>query len=225
MRSRRRGGALLDKDARTVSEPYQGAKHRMTRALIAVFGLILFAASPAFAEDLNDAVLAELNFARTHPADYAQDLRREQPADDAQAGYPGAYDPDALAEAIDFLERQAPMPPLQSDQRIAAAALRHAIAQGPTGEVGHAVRGSASLSQRMQSEGVWAGLEAEDISYGYASPQAVVRQLIIDSGVAGRGHRMTIFDPTLQAAGVGCAPHRIYGAMCVIDFAGALVVR
>ena len=52
-----------------------------------------------------------------------------------------------------------------------------------------------------------------------------MRQLIVDSGVPNRGHRLNIFSRGYQAAGVGCARHSVYGAMCVIDFAGAIVQR
>ena len=60
---------------------------------------------------------------------------------------------------------------------------------------------------------------AEVISYGQEDAAAVVRQLIIDDGVADRSHRHDIFSPTLTAAGAGCGPHRMYGTMCVIDLA------
>jgi uncharacterized protein YkwD len=79
----------------------------------------------------------------------------------------------------------------------------------------------ATLSQRLDAHGVRAGLAAENISYGYQSPKAVVRQLIVDSGVPDRGHRVNIFGRNYQAAGVSCAPHKQWGAMCVIDFGGA----
>ena len=181
----------------------------------------------ALAGDLDDAVLDELNFARTHPYDYAQRLRSVWRPNDRDAEYAnGAADnPQDLSEAIVFLERQRPLKPLKADPRLAAAALGHATLQGPRGEVGHAGVDGASLSQRLQREGVWAGLSGENISYGYADARDVVRQLIIDSGVSGRGHRQNIFDSAYSAAGVGCGRHRVYGAMCVIDFAGAIVVR
>ncbi len=66
---------------------------------------------------------------------------------------------------------------------------------------------------------------AEDISYGYSTPSEVVRQLIVDSGVPGRGHRDNIFNPVLRSAGVACGPHPAYGAVCVVDFTGALMRR
>lgn len=191
---------------------------RMALAL-AIAGLLslvlpLVAQSASLAARLDDAVLDELNFARARPAEYARELRREINRSD---------DPAAVEEAIDFLERQAALPPLGADRRIAAAARQHTQAQGARGDVGHGAAGA--LGQRLRGQGVWAGLSAENISYGYDDPRDVVRQLIIDSGVPGRGHRRNIFGAGYQLAGVACGPHRAYGVMCVIDFAGALPPR
>lgn len=175
---------------------------------------------------LEAAVLAEVNYARTHPAEYARELERA-----ARRGGPEGYseigneDVDALDEAIDFLSRQSPLPPLRSDQGLAAAARAHAASQGRSGQLGHVSPGGATLTERLHAHGVWAGLAAEDISYGYDNPREVVRQLIVDSRVASRGHRQNIFGPAYREAGVSCAPHREWGAMCVIDFAGAVVRR
>lgn len=178
-------------------------------------GLLFLALAPAAqAARLDDAVLDELNFARARPAQYADELRRELNRSD---------DPAAVEEAIDFLERQASLPPLGPDRRVAAAARQHAQAQGPRGDVGHGPAGS--LGQRLRGQGVWAGLSAENISYGFEEPRDIVRQLIVDSGVPGRGHRRNIFGAGYQLAGVACGPHRAYGYMCVIDFAGALPPR
>ena len=195
---------------------------RNPAAFLALSILILSPAA-ASAGDFDDEVLAEVNFARAHPADYARELRdaARQPDD----GYSSlAYeDRDAVEEAIGFLMRQPPLPPLRSDDRLAAAARAHTSAQGPRGELGHGAPGSLGL--RLQRNGMWAGLAAEDISYGHDTARDVVRQLIIDTGVPNRGHRNNIFGRAYQVAGVGCGAHRVYGSMCVIDFAGALVQR
>ena len=191
-------------------------------------GLCLFlnlGAAAARAGDLEVAVLDEINFARTNPAAYARDMMR-QPASYG-SGYAESFaeqDPAAFDEAIDFLMRQQPLAPLSDDARLDAAARDHAAAQGPTGAVGHDSRGSGP-AQRMRSRGVWAGLAAENISYGYRTPRQVVQQLIVDSGVPGRGHRQNLFGRNYQSAGVACGRHRAYGSMCVIDFAGAVVQR
>jgi hypothetical protein len=190
-------------------------------------GLCLLSSLPAQASaGLEDRVLAEMNRARMHPQEYARALRK-----DAYAGgivgesEIGNEDVDALDEAIAFLMRQRPLPPLKADEALAAAARSHARAQGRTWQVGHVSPDGATLSERLRANGVFAGLSAENISYGYDDAREVVRQLIIDSRVPSRGHRQNIFGAHYQAAGVSCAPHREYGSMCVIDFAGAFVRR
>ena len=190
----------------------------MRAALLPLLSLLILAAAPpaALAGAFEDEVLAEINQVRAHPAAYAREL-----GDD---GGDAAYeDPEAVDDAIGFLMRQAPLPPLAANSRIAAAALAHVRAQGPRGDVGHG--GPGALGQRLQGQGVFAGLAAETISYGQPSPRAVVRQLVVDSGVPGRAHRKDLFGQAFQAAGVACGRHAIYGDMCVIDFAGAIVRR
>jgi uncharacterized protein YkwD len=198
---------------------------RFCALLAASAGLLLAATASAATthpKTLDAAVLAEVNYARAHPADYARSLERA-----AERGGPEGYsetgneDGEAMSEAIGFLMRQHPLPPLKPSEGLAAAARAHAISQGRTYEVGHTSPNGAGFSQRLHAHGVFAGLAAEDISYGYLDPREVVRQLIVDSGVPDRGHRQNIFGAHYSQAGVSCAPHRQYGSMCVIDFAGA----
>jgi uncharacterized protein YkwD len=200
---------------------------RRACALAAALGGALIVSTPASARPgLDDAVLAEVNFARTHPAAYGRALERAA-GEDERSGYSAfaAADDDAFSEALDFLARQPPLPPLRPNPALAAAAAAHAGAQGRTRQVGHVSPDGATLGERLHAHGVWAGLAAEDISYGHADPREVVRQLIVDAGVPGRGHRANIFDRNYSEAGVSCGGHRGYGAMCVIDFAGAVVRR
>lgn len=178
---------------------------------------VLLPAAIADAAELDQQVLEEINYARAHPADYARELRR------APAWAFDQEEPGAVEEAIAFLERQPPLAPLKGDKRLGSAALQHVRVQGPRGDVGHGEAGS--LGVRLRAAGVYAGMAAENISYGYDDAQAVVRQLIIDSRVAGRGHRRNIFATSYTTAGVACGGHRQWGAMCVIDFAGALMER
>ena len=192
-----------------------------------VAGLVLMSVSPgaASAGTLDEDVLPELNFARSQPREYAR-RRLQEPAAYERGRYLSFAEQDSSAfeEAFDFLMRQPSLPPLQWDERLAAAARSHASSQGSRGSVGHTGPRGESPASRMQSHGVWAGSSAENISYGYATPREVVLQLIIDSGVPTRGHRQNIFGRSFQAAGVGCGPHRAYGSMCTIDFA-AIVER
>lgn len=199
-------------------------KTAVSNGLAAAFGLLLLA-GPAAAQTLDDGVLGEINFARTHPQDYARVLLDEARSPRSRVSSFAYEDPAALREAVDFLERQRPLEPLRQAPELAAVAFDHASAQGREGGVGHVGSDGASLGERLRRRGVFASSAAEDISYGYRTPQDVVRQLIVDSGIPSRGHRNNIFGATYREAGVGCGGHPQYGVMCVIDFAGALVRR
>ena len=192
-------------------------------AALAAFAALQLATTAA-AGELEDGVLNEINFARAEPRRYAELLFREARTEGAYLNWV-EYDPDALNEAVAFLRRQPPLPPLTHDGRLAAAASDHAQSQGRRGQIGHEGPGGETPGQRLQRHGVWAGMSAENISYGFSTPREVVAQLIIDSGVASRGHRRNIFGAGWKIAGVACGAHRVYGSMCVIDFAGALVAR
>lgn len=185
-----------------------------------VIGLLCSAPAHA-AESFEEEVLSVINFARTNPQAFARSLRDADPEFATWAGdEPGARD-----EAIAFLMNQPPLAPLRWDDRLSSAARGHADAQGETGQVGHKGPLGDTFPQRLQTVGFYAGLAAEGISYGQMSAEDVVRQLIVDSGVPNRGHRRDIFGRNYQAAGVGCAEHARYGAMCVLQYAGAIMVR
>jgi uncharacterized protein YkwD len=179
----------------------------------------------AFASGLEGDVLAELNFARAHPQDYAEELRRYRDSFEGNIAYlPDEPDPQAtregvraVDEAIAFLDRQRPLPPLESASVLQGAAEDQADDQGPSGRIGHVSPGGRSVGQRVQRRG--GGIYvSETISYGHDRAAGVVRQLVIDDGVRTRGHRAIIFQPWLRFAGVGCGRHAVYGHMCVIDF-------
>jgi len=196
---------------------------RTLSVLVALAALIGAGPVHAASPDLGAAVLAELNYARTHPAEYARILRDYR--DHPDEGVTTIEGPGALDEAIDFMERQAPLAPLKADVKLARSAGGYAQDQGPYGLTGHVSSDGATLSDRIHRQQVWSMFAAEAISYGYENPRDVVRQLIVDDGVADRGHRKILFDRTLRFAGVGCGPHRVYGAMCVIDFSGEMIAR
>jgi uncharacterized protein YkwD len=173
------------------------------------------------------AVLDEINAARADPRAYAQVLRDdlshfEGPLLKAPGRSPlmtveGAS---AVAEAIADLERRSPAPPLSPDSAIGRAALSLVADEGPSGRVGHISSDGATLRQRLEMAGVRAMSMEEDITYGPDDPREVVRELIVDDGVPGRGHRAAIFDPHMSRAGYACGPHATWRWMCVIDFAG-----
>lgn len=130
----------------------------------------------------------------------------------------------AVDEAIRFLRRQPPLPPLRRDAVLEAAARDHVADQGPTGLVGHHGSDGRDFTARVARRG-GDPYGAENISYGYDTAREVVIQLLVDDDVRDRGHRVNLFGAGYVRAGVGCGPHAQFSYMCVIDYGYEPVTR
>ena len=193
-----------------------------------VVGAMALACSsvPAAAQaPIEQQVLSVLNFARTNPAAYAQTLREFRGYFRAKLyRLPGSNIDNvteegaaAVDEAIAFLARQPARPAIDSGTLLATAAADHSAEQGRDGSVGHGGMNGSDPGERMRRHG-GGTFVAEVIEYGATDAVDAVRQLIVDDGVADRGHRGILFDPRFRFAGVSCGPHPAYRTMCVIDF-------
>ncbi len=168
-------------------------------------------------------VLDALNAARTDPAAYAQALRRYRSYFHANLlRYPGRKEEleteegvAVVNEAIAFVARQSALPRLAGADLYDAAAGDLAADQAGGG-IGHRDRSGAMPGERARRHG-GGGAVAEVVAYGPADAEEVVRQLIVDDGVAGRGHRSILYSPEWRFAGVSCGPHPQYRTVCVID--------
>lgn len=197
--------------------------------LLRLFAILALFAAPAAAlanerAPLEEAVLQRINFARQNPQAYADQLRTYRTWFKGNILYlpgdrNGVYLEEgvsAVDEAIAFMERQRPLPPLSRAELLGLAARDHAAEQGPKGVIGHGSLDGASPGVRVKRRGgdIYVG---ENISYGFDDPDEVVRQFIVDDGVADRGHRHALFSTDYRFAGVGCGRHAEYRHMCVVD--------
>jgi uncharacterized protein YkwD len=202
---------------------------RLAAVALAACAIVPAAANDASRTDLESEVLARINQARQDPRGYADELRAYRRYFDGRIAHLPGEDvamlsiegTDAIDEAIDFLERQAPLPPLGAGDLLALAARDHANEQGDSGTTGHVSRDGAGPGDRVRRRGgdLYVG---ESISYGHARADAVVRQMIVDDGVPGRGHRALLFGTGYRFAGIGCGGHRRYGHMCVVELSGTI---
>lgn len=203
--------------------------HKPTIIMLFICALLALAApAAALDQDLARQVLAEINLARTEPGTYAGFLRefrgrfrgKEYALPGSTALIQSSEGVAAVDEAIRFLSRQKPLPPLTWSDGLAAAAAELAEEQGRSGDTGHTGRQSSGMRERIERHGKWERLIAENIGYGPKDARNMVMQLIIDDGVPGRGHRKNTFNAAFGTAGVACGPHPRFKGMCVIDFAG-----
>ena len=200
-------------DKREPPSPADGtdlAKTASVKNIVFLIFSILYSASVC-ADDLAAQIQAELNLARTAPRQYAQIVASHR----LTAGE------GAVAEAVRFLEKARPLPPLTRSDGLNASALSHVLDLGASGTRGHAGSDGSTPWKRMARFGRWSGHAAENISYGEREARGVVVSLIVDDGVRDRGHRQNIFSRDLLRVGIACGAHAGFGTMCVMDFAEA----
>ncbi len=173
---------------------------------------LLFTAT-AFAESVPLQVLEEMNFARTQPQQYAQIVAART------ATFRGSEGPRAVAEAVAFLRKARPLPPLAWSQGISQAALSHALDVGTRGGNGHKNARGEMPWDRMARFGQWQGHAGENIDYGNNDARSIVISLIVDNGVPSRSHRKNIFSRNFRVTGIAIASHARTGTMCVMNFA------
>jgi uncharacterized protein YkwD len=173
-------------------------------------------------------VVVEMNMMRRDPPLYAQKylapLRAYYQGDLLK--YPGKTPIatnegiSALEECIRELKHAKPAPCLSPCKGLALSARDHVRDQGQTGAIGHTGSDGSSLVTRLNRYGRWEIFAGENISYGYSQARAIVAALLIDDGEPSRGHRKNLLNNSFKVVGVDIGPHREYGKMCVMDFAG-----
>ena len=201
---------------------------RLRLKLIAPLFLFFTATAAHGADGLASELLAETNLARTKPrayADFLREFRRQFQGKSYRLGNSRTLvrtveGVKAVDEAIRFLSRQKPLPPLTWSDELAAAAAELVDEQGKTGATGHTGKSSGGMGARIERHGKWQGMIGENIGYGPGIARQMAMQLIIDDWVPDRGHRQNIFRQAFGTAGAACGPHPRFGTMCVIDFAG-----
>jgi uncharacterized protein YkwD len=158
------------------------------------------------------AVIRELNLARENPKLYATFAAESRSFHMIEQGR-------AVDEAVRFLDKARPLPPLTLSPGMCRAAADHCVEQ-VAGQLGHDGNDHSSPGQRISRYGSWSLSWGENISYSQKTARGVVLALIIDDGVRSRGHRKNIFNPKFNYAGAASGPHARYRTVCTIDFAG-----
>ncbi len=163
------------------------------------------------------AVLRELNLARQNPSLYAEFVAEARPHFMIEHGR-------SVDEAVRFLKKTRPLPPLTLSQGLSHAAADHCADQ-IAGQLGHEGGDRSHGGERISRYGSWTTTWGENISYSRKTAREVVVALIIDDGTRSRGHRKNIFNPKFNYAGAGFGPHARYRTVCTIDFAGGYAER
>ena len=151
-------------------------------------------------------ILALVNEARTDPAGFAE--RYIKPHGGASA-----------AECYRVMTKMRPMGALLESEVLRRSSAAHAADMGRHGRLGHVGTDGSNLPARIERYGRWSGAIAENCTYGIEGAAEVVAHLLIDDGVADRGHRHNLLNGRFRYVGIAVAAHKTYGTNCVQDFA------
>lgn len=107
--------------------------------------------------------------------------------------------------------------PLKPFEKLCQSAAYHANDMGSKGQTGHDSSNGTKCFDRIKKyyDG---GYMAENCSYGFGDALNIVMQLLIDDGIASKGHRMSIISPNYKKVGLSIKPHKSYSYNCVQDF-------
>jgi len=177
-------------------------------------------------------LIAEHNRIRQNPQSYIPLLEARLASMDSNGNIPNGCGRNctlltnegqsAVEEAIAYLRNQPPVGEVSLATGIAQAAKSHAADQRD-GTTGHTGSDGSRPMDRVDRVGVEHGGVGENIAYGPSTAQDIMVNLIVDDGVASRGHRTNIFRDRWAMAGAGCGPHATYQTVCVINYAYAPV--
>jgi uncharacterized protein YkwD len=195
------------------------------------FPLTIAAAQPR--SPLEPGLLTALNRFRADPAGYVGVLRQRRQYYRGNLleipGQPGLLTREGvrpLDEAIATLESMhAGLGRVALSAGLSRAAADHVLDTGRRGSAGHAGADGSDFTKRIARYGTWSGEIGEEIAYGASEASEVIVELLIDDGVANRGHRSSLLDPRWRYVGIACGLHARYGTMCVIDFASSYQAR
>lgn len=180
-----------------------------------------------FLSDIEKDVILEVNMARTNPPAYAEEylvpMREyfngtlyQEPGGPLYRMNEGLV---ALDECIRVMKAQTPMGVLVPLEGLSRAARDHVEDTGPRGITGHVGYDRSKFGDRISRYTSWSSSIGEAISYGKSSARDIVIQLLVDDGVASRGHRNILLNESFEYVGVAVGPHSQWDHLCVMDFA------
>lgn len=165
---------------------------------------------------------AEINWARTQPAAYADWLETLRPYYNGMIlSLPGAgrirtYEGiAALEEAIALLRSQSPLLPLRLSIGLSQGA-RDGVTSSESG-----AGGVGGVGDRISRYGSWSGSALELISSSQQSAAMTVAAWLINDGDRNRPMRTTLLSSQLEFFGIGCGDRPDGTQLCAINYATA----
>lgn len=128
-----------------------------------------------------------------------------------------------ILETIKVLEATSPLPPMIESTFLEESAIDHVSDLIVNNIFSHTGSDGSSLKDRIERYCLWRGSLGENMDFGSNNATEIVVNLLIDDGVATRGHRKNILHPDYRYVGAALGPHPIYHFCCVMDFTTKVV--
>ena len=168
----------------------------------------------------------EINYARANPQEYLKRLelfRNNYRGKELHYSKGNVLVTDegvaALDDAIAFVRKLKPMPPLDLRGGMVKAAKVHVDDLVSSGKSGHRGSDGSQPGQRLDRFGRWDREYGENIVYESRTPQYDVIGMIIDDGTANRGHRENLFAEDFRVIGVAAGNRPGGPTLAVVTFA------
>jgi hypothetical protein len=121
------------------------------------------------------------------------------------------------------LEGTAPLPPMMASSFLEESAIDHASDLILNNIFSHTGSDGSILKDRIERYCLWRGSLGENMDFGSNNATDIIVNLLIDDGVATRGHRKNILHPDYHYVGAALGPHPNYHYCCVMDFTTKVV--
>lgn len=167
--------------------------------------------------ELQKAVLDELNLLRSNPAGYSKYLENMRAGYEKLNTFEGLP---ALVEAIITLKATEPLNNVEWSEGLFKVADAHATDVANTGNFSHTGSDGSSLLQRVARVGSYRGYIGEAITTFDESARVIIIQWIIDDGNQRRGHRKILLHPEVKLSGISTKSSSKHGFYCVLVASG-----
>ena len=122
-------------------------------------------------------------------------------------------------EAISYLKKLQPLPPLEWDENLAQSAMEHVMDIGPKGLLLYQSSDGTEPEERISRYGNYKESLGENIDFGPNDAMGVIISLTLDDGEEQRPHRENLFKSDYHKVGIACGSHKTEFQMTVMDFA------
>lgn len=156
------------------------------------------AANEKYLAESEKEMIKEINFARCYPAIYA-DIIANYLVSEGKTSFDTWL---AGQEIVEILKNLKPMKPLLPDSRLYQCAKNHGLDEKKRGYMGHTGSDNSSPFDRIRKVLGSSYLDGSENLVGDSSPRDAVIALLIDGGIASRGHRENVIK--LNWTHVGC---------------------